>query len=59
MIVGFRRDPFGGLGYTHKEGDSSTREENRRNPLVGVGEDCTIVGFCLVRDRACCIRVTA
>ena len=46
MIVGFSLDPLGGL-----RGDSSTREGNRRDPLIGVGDDSTTVGFCLVPDE--------
>ena len=42
MIVGFSLDPLGGLGYAPKEEDSTTREENRRDPLMGVGYDSTI-----------------
>ena len=59
MIVGFSLDLLGGLGYALREGDSSAREGNRRDPLIGVGDDCTIVGFCLVPHRACWIRATA
>ena len=59
MIVGFSLDPLGGLGYAPKEGDFSTRERNCRDPLIGVGDHSTIVGFCLVPDRACWIRATA
>ena len=59
MIVGFSVYPLGGLGYAPKEGDSCIREGNRRDPLIGVGDGSTIVGFCLVSDRACCIRATA
>ena len=59
MIVGFSLDPLGGLGYAPKAGDSSTREGNRRDPLIGVGDNSTTVGFCLVPDRACLIRATA
>ena len=58
MIVGFCLDPLGEFGYPAKEGDSFTREGNRREPLIGVGDDSTIVGFCLVPDRACWIRAT-
>ena len=32
---------------------------NRRHPLIGLGDDSTIVGFCLVPDSACWIRATA
>ena len=53
MIVGFSLDPLGGWEYAPKEGDSSTREGNRCNRLIGVGDDSTIVGFCLVSVRAC------
>ena len=59
MIVGFSLDPLAGLGYAPKEGDSSTREENCRDPLIGVGDDSSIVGFCLVPDRAYWITSTA
>ena len=59
MIVGFSQNPLGGLGYAPKEGDSSTREGNRCDSLIGVGDDSTIVGYCLVPDRACWIRATA
>ena len=59
MIVGFSLDPLGGLGYAPKAGDSSTREGNRRDPLIGADEHSTIVGFCLVPDRACWIKGTA
>ena len=59
MIVGFSLDPPGGLGYAPKEGDSSTKEESRRDPLIGVGDGSTIVEFCIVPDRACWIRATA
>ena len=59
MIVGFSLDPLQGLGYAPKAGDSSTMEGNRRDPLIGVGDDSTIVGFCLVPDRACWIWATA
>ena len=44
MIVGFSLDPLGGLGYAPKAGDSSTSEGNRRDPLIGVGDDSTTVG---------------
>ena len=53
MIIGFSLDPLEGLGYAFKAGDSPTREGNRRDPLIGVGHDSTIVGFCLVPGRAC------
>ena len=59
MIVGFGLDPLGGLGYTSKAGDSSIREGTRCDPLIGMHNDSIIVGFCLVPDRACCIRDTA
>ena len=59
MIVGFGLDLLGVLGYAPKEGDSSTKDGNRRDPLIGVGDDSTIMGFCLVPDRACWIRATA
>ena len=59
MIVGFSLDSLGGLGYAPKAGDSSTREGNRRDQLIGLGDDSTIVGFCLVPSRACWIRATA
>ena len=59
MIVGFNLDPLGGLGYAPKAGDSSTREGNCREPLIGVGDNTTVVGFCLVPDRVCWIRATA
>ena len=59
MIVGSSLDPLGGLGYAPKGGESSTREGNRRDPLIAVGDDSTIVGFCLVPDRACWSRATA
>ena len=59
MIVGFSLDPLGRFDYAPKAGDSSTREENRRDRLIGVGDDSTIVGFCLVPNRACWIRATA
>ena len=59
MIVGFILDSHGGWGYAPKEGDSSTREGNHRDPLMGVGDDYTIVGFRLVPDRVCWIRATA
>ena len=59
MIIGFSLDPLGGLGYAPKEGDSSTREGKGRDPLIGVGVNSTKVGFCVVSDRACCIRATA
>ena len=44
MIVGFDLDPFGVLGYAPKEGDFSTREGNRRDPLNGVDDDPTYWG---------------
>ena len=44
MIVALSLDSLGVLGYASKEGDSSTREGNRRNLLIGVGKDSTIVG---------------
>ena len=59
MIVGFSLDPLGGLGYVPNEGDSSTREGIRRDPLLKVGDDSSIVVFCLVPDRACWIRAMA
>ena len=59
MIVGFSLDPLGGWGYAPKEEDSSTREGNCRDLLIGVGDDSTIVGFCVVADSACWIRTTA
>ena len=59
MIVGLNVDPVEGSGYACKEGDFSTREGNRRNPLIRVGYHSTIMKFCLVPDRACCIRDTA
>ena len=59
MIVGFSLDLLGGLGYAFKAGDFSTREGNRGDTLIGVGNDSTIVRFCLVPDRACWIRATA
>ena len=59
MVVGFSLDPLQGLGYAPKVGNTSTREGNRRDPLIGVGDDSTIVGFCLVPDRVCWIRATA
>ena len=59
MIVGFSLHLLWGSGYAPKEGDSSTREGNRRNALIGPGDHYTMVGFCLVPDRACWIRATA
>ena len=59
MIVGFSLDPLGGLGYACKEGDSSTSEGNLCDPLIKLGNYSTVVGFCLVPDRACWIRATA
>ena len=59
MIVGFSLDLLGGLRYAPKGGDSSPREGSCRDPLIGVGDDSTIVGFCLVPNRACWIRATA
>ena len=59
MIVESSRDPLGRLGYDPKEGDLSTKEGNRRDPLIGVGDNSTRVGFCQVPDRACWIRATA
>ena len=53
MIVGFSLDLLGGLGYAPNEGDSSSRRGVRCAPLIGVGDSCRIVGFCLVPDRAC------
>ena len=59
MIVQFSLDPLGELGQAPKEGDFSTREGNRHDPLIGVGDDSTTVGFCPVPDRVCWIRATA
>ena len=59
MIVGLSLDPLWGSVYASKEGDSSTREGNCRDALIGVGDNSAIVGFCLAPDRACWIRATA
>ena len=59
MIVGFSLDPPWGMECAPKEEDSFTREGNRRDPLIGVGNNSTVVGFCLVPDRACLIRATS
>ena len=59
MIIGFSLHPLGGLGYAPEEGDSSVREGNSRDPIIGVCDNSTIVGFCPVPDRACRIRATA
>ena len=47
------------IGFAPRKIYSSNREGKRRNLLIGVGDDSTIVGFCLVPDRACWIRATA
>ena len=39
MIVRFSLDPLGGLGDAPKAGGSSTREGNRRDPIIVVGDD--------------------
>ena len=59
MIVELSLDLLGELGYAPQGEDSSTREDNRRDPLIGVGDDSTMAGFYLVPDRACWIRATA
>ena len=51
--VGLNRDPLGGAG------ESSTREGNILDLLIGVGEECTIVRFCLVPNRDCWMKATA
>ena len=52
-------DPLGGAGYGSTTRDSSTKDGNRHDPLIGAGDKSTIVGFCLLPNRASLIRATA